>query len=90
VWATVFGLGGYALGDNVHRLSGPAGVGGAVLGAALLLAGVVVLRRNEKRLTEEAERALPGPLDGEPPRRQAHVGHRPANKPHLVELEAKG
>ena len=91
-----FRVGGSALGENVHRVSGPVGVGGAIVGAALLLVGVVVLRRNEKRLTEEAERALPGPLDGEPPRRQTHVGHGPAGTPHLVEkahlieAEAKG
>jgi len=82
--------GGYALGDNVHRLSGPVGIGGAILGALLLLAGVVVLCHNEKRLTEEAERALPGPLDGAQPRRQAHIGHRAAGTAQLVELEAKG
>jgi len=65
VWATVFGLGGYALGDNVHRLTGPVGIGGALLGASLALAGVVWLRRNERRLADEAERALPGPFGSE-------------------------
>ena len=93
VWAAVFGLGGYALGDNVHRVSGPVGIGGAILGTALLLAGVMVLRRNEKRLTEEAERALPGPLDGEQPRdtprRQATLNYSP-RRHGGTEREEKG
>jgi len=74
VWATVFGLGGYVLGDNVHRLTGPVGIGGALLGAALALAGVVWLRRNERRLADDAERALPGPFGGGHP----HGDGRPA------------
>jgi len=94
VWATVFGLGGYALGDNVHRVSGPIGIGGAVVGATLLLACVVILRRNEKRLTEEAERALPDPPEGEQPhdttRRQAKLGDGTAARVRLVESEARG
>ena len=73
MWATVFGLGGYALGDNVHRLTGPIGIGGALLGASLALAGVVWLRRNERRLADEAERALPGPFGSE----RAHDVLRP-------------
>jgi len=74
VWAMVFGLGGYALGDNVHRLTGPVGIGGAILGTALALAGVVWLRRNERRLADEAERALPGPFGAD----RAHDDGRPA------------
>ncbi len=59
VWATAFGLGGYALGDNVHRLVGPAGIAGGALALLAMGAGVVVLRRNERRLSDEAERAIP-------------------------------
>ena len=72
-WATAFGLGGYALGDNVHRLTGPVGIGGALLGASLAVGGTVWLRRNEQRLAEEAERALPGPFGGGHP----HDNRRP-------------
>lgn len=63
IWATVFGLGGYVLGDNVQRLAGPAGIVGGALAALALVAGAIALRRNEHRLMEEAERAFPGPLD---------------------------
>jgi membrane protein DedA with SNARE-associated domain len=63
VWATLYGVGGYLLGDNIHRLTGPVGVIFLVLAALLILAGLLFLRQNEQRLEEEAERALPGPLE---------------------------
>jgi len=63
VWATLYGLGGCALGDNVHRLTGPVGRVAVALGPLAIVASIVYLRRNEERLQEEAERALPGPLD---------------------------
>src|SRR2546425_1394966 len=63
LWATLYGAGGYLLGDNVHRLTGPIGVVAIVLTVLTLLAFLVFMRRNERRLEEEAERALPGPLD---------------------------
>ncbi len=63
VWATIFGLGGYYLGDRVHQLTGPVGIVALVLAAIILVAFFIFLRRNEKRLEDEAERALPGPLD---------------------------
>jgi membrane protein DedA with SNARE-associated domain len=63
VWATLYGLGGYFLGDNIHRLVGPLGIVFLVLAVLLIIAGIVLVRRNEQRLEDEAERALPGPLD---------------------------
>ncbi len=68
VWATLFGLGGYLLGDNVHRLTGPVGIILVVLAVLVIIAFLVFLRRNEHRLEEEAERALPGPLYAYEPR----------------------
>ncbi len=62
VWATLYGLGGYLLGDNVHRFTGLVGAVALVLAVLVILAFLVFLRRNEQRLEEEAERALPGPL----------------------------
>jgi hypothetical protein len=56
-------LAGYALGDNVHRLSGPVGIVSVVLAVMAIIAVFIIVRRNEQRLEEEAERALPGPLD---------------------------
>jgi len=63
VWATLYGIGGYLLGDNIHRLTGPVGVSFLVLAVLLILAGLVFWRQNEQRLEEEAARALPGPLE---------------------------
>ena len=63
VWATLYGLGGYLLGNNIHRFTGPVGTVTIVLAVLLILLGLVVTRRNEHRLEEEAEKALPGPLD---------------------------
>lgn len=62
LWATIYGLAGYALGNNVHKLTGPIGIVSIVLAAIAIVGSFIVLRRNEKRLQEEAERALPGPL----------------------------
>jgi membrane protein DedA with SNARE-associated domain len=61
-WATVYGLGGYLVGDRIPHLLGPAGI---ILFAAVIVAAVAMfefLRRNERRLQAEAEQALPGPL----------------------------
>jgi len=71
VWATLYGLGGYLLGDNVHRLTGPVGTVALVLAVLVIIAFLVFLRRNEHRLEEEAERALPGPLSAYEPRPRA-------------------
>jgi membrane protein DedA with SNARE-associated domain len=62
LWATLYGCGGYVLGDNIYRLTGPVGVATVVLAVLAIIASVIVLRRNEARLEDEAERALPGPL----------------------------
>jgi len=63
LWAILYGIGGYLLGNNVHRLTGPVGIAFVVVAALVIIAGLVYLRRNEKRLEDEAERDMPGPLD---------------------------
>ncbi|GAC1469307.1 MAG: DedA family protein [Ktedonobacteraceae bacterium] len=63
VWAIIYGVGSYILGKNIHRFTGPVGIVFAVLAAILLIAGFIFLQRNEHRLEDEAEKALPGPLD---------------------------
>ncbi len=67
LWATLFGLGGYFLGDRVQQLTGPVGIITIVLAALIIIAFLIFIRRNEKRLEDEAERALPGPLDAHQP-----------------------
>ena len=67
VWASLYGTGGYLLGDNVHRLTGTVGTVAVVLAALAIVAAFLYLRRNERRLADEAERAMPGPLDAYQP-----------------------
>jgi membrane protein DedA with SNARE-associated domain len=62
LWATLYGCGGYALGDNIYRLTGPVGVASVVLAILAIAVSFIILRRNEERLEGEAEQALPGPL----------------------------
>ena len=62
VWSGLYGIGAYMFGKEIHHVAGPIAL---VLGAVALIASVtciVFLRRNEKRLEDEAERALPGPV----------------------------
>ena len=63
VWATLYGLGAYYLGDNIHRFTGPAGYALLALGILSLIASIYLVHRNEERLQKEAEEAMPGPLD---------------------------
>ncbi len=62
VWACAYGGGAYLLGKEIHRLAGPIGIGLAGLAALLVIGGFILLRRHERQLEEEAERAFPGPL----------------------------
>ncbi len=77
VWATIYRLGGYLLGNNVHRVEGPVGIVLVVLAVIVIIAGVILVRRNEKRLEDEAERAMPGPLDRYQQQATGGRGRRP-------------
>ena len=58
VWTASYGFGAYALGDQVHKLLGPAGLAiGAVVIAIVVWVGLFV-RRHETRLINEAELEL--------------------------------
>jgi hypothetical protein len=75
VWATIYGTGGYVLGKNVNRLTGPVGIATVIIAAIIIIIVLVVLKRNEKRLEEEAVRAIAGPLEVHQ-LRQAGQGYR--------------
>ena len=63
VWATIYGLGGYFLGNNIHRFTGPIGTVTILLAILIIIVFLIFIRRNEHRLEDEAEKAFPGPLD---------------------------
>ncbi|GHO98591.1 hypothetical protein KSF_086390 [Reticulibacter mediterranei] len=62
-WATFYGLGSYFLGESIHRLTGPVGTVTIVFVVFIIIAGLALIWRNEQRLEELAEQALPGSLD---------------------------
>jgi membrane protein DedA with SNARE-associated domain len=58
VWSTLYGLGGYLLGRQLVRLSGPIDIALVVVGGLAVIAFLGFVRRNEQRLIAEAERAM--------------------------------
>lgn len=66
LWAVIYGLGGYVLGDHIHAFTGPFGIAVIVIAAVLLVGVFFYIRRNEKRLEDIAEKELPGPLSENP------------------------
>ena len=63
VWATAYGVGAYAAGNQISKFSGPVDIALGAVAVLVILAIVLVLRRQERALTEKAEAALPGPLE---------------------------
>jgi len=62
VWSSLYGLGAYVFGKEIHHMAGPIALALGVAAVIAVVACTVFLRRNEKRLEDEAERALPGPV----------------------------
>ena len=62
VWATGYGLGAYLLGKDIHRVTRPLAIGIGVAAVIIIVAFLVFSKRNIRRLEDEAERALPGPI----------------------------
>jgi len=75
LWSALYGYGAYVLGDQVHRLTGTVGKVLAVVALLAIIAAVVFLKRNEERLEEEAEAAMPGPLDQYQRRRRTRTAY---------------
>ena len=63
VWASIYGFGAYFLGQELEKLDRPFAIGVGAVAAVVIVAFLIFLHRNEKRLEDEAERALPGPLE---------------------------
>jgi membrane protein DedA with SNARE-associated domain len=62
VWAALFGSLGFAFGAQAHRIAGPIGLIGLAIAIVLLAFCWRFYKKNEARLTQEAEAALPGPI----------------------------
>ncbi len=62
VWATLWSLGPYFLGSALQRVSGPAQLAVVGVAVAALVAAVIAVRRQWRRLSMAAEAAYPGPL----------------------------
>jgi membrane protein DedA with SNARE-associated domain len=71
VWASLFGLGGYFLGQAFEHYAGPVGVAALIAAIVGAIVASRFIHRHEQRLTEEAEAALPGPLAAPRDRRGA-------------------
>lgn len=64
VWATLYGVGAYAGGSLITKLSTPVAIGFGALAVVVIVAAAIFVRINLKRLEAVAEAALPGPLEG--------------------------
>jgi membrane protein DedA with SNARE-associated domain len=63
VWSVVYGVAAFYLGTQLERLSRPLSIVLGILAVAAILAFMLFMRRNQRKLEDEAERALPGPLE---------------------------
>jgi membrane protein DedA with SNARE-associated domain len=63
VWSGVYALGFYYAGSALKHVRTPVDVGLGVAAALIVVAFIMWLRRNERRLERVAEDAYPGPLD---------------------------
>jgi membrane protein DedA with SNARE-associated domain len=66
VWATVYGVGAYALGSQISHLSLPVEIAFIALAVLAIIAGIIFIRVAGRRLEATAEAAFPGPLEGYP------------------------
>ena len=69
LWATVYGLGSFLLGESAVRIAGPLTIAFALGAIAVVVGYLIFLARHLKRLEDLAEKALPGPLSLHPLRR---------------------
>jgi membrane protein DedA with SNARE-associated domain len=57
-WTSLYGFAAYAIGDAMKRITGPIGIVVGVLGAIVLVAGFIYVKRNERRLIEAARQDI--------------------------------
>jgi membrane protein DedA with SNARE-associated domain len=66
LWATLFGVGAYYVGNAIHRVGTVLAFVGGGLAVAALIAGIILLRQRIAVIEARAEAAFPGPLDAHP------------------------
>jgi membrane protein DedA with SNARE-associated domain len=59
-WTLLYGTGAYLLGDAIHQVEGPLGIGLGVVAAVVIVTTIWFLRRNEKRLEDKAVQEMQG------------------------------
>jgi len=59
VWASLFGFSSYAFGNIVHKVARPLGIAGLVVAVVGLGLSVLIARRHEQRLMDEAAKSMP-------------------------------
>lgn len=62
IWSGIYAIGFYYAGSALRKVRGTADIALGVAAAVLVIAFIVWLRRNEKRLEKQAEEQYPGPL----------------------------
>jgi membrane protein DedA with SNARE-associated domain len=63
IWAALYGYAAYTFGHQFRRLEAPVMVVVGSLTAAIIIFGVVFIRRHEAQLVAKAEATLPGRLE---------------------------
>jgi membrane protein DedA with SNARE-associated domain len=63
LWATIYGLAGYIFGNSIEQLAGTIGKATVALAVIAIVVFLILIGRHQRRWEEEAERALPGPLE---------------------------
>lgn len=68
-WVGGYGIAAYLAGAGIRRIAGPVGIAIGVVAVLVVIAFVTFLKRNERRLTEEAKRAagMSDPATDAPP-----------------------
>ena len=62
IWTAAYGGGAYVFGDRLGNVLGKTGVWLSIAAAAVVVAGILLARKYEKRLADQAEREIPDPL----------------------------
>lgn len=64
VWAVLWGMSAYLLGNEIERVGRPLEIAFIVLGGIAVVISIIFVRTHVKRLIAVADEALPGPLEG--------------------------